>query len=93
MDSLVIPGYTPCVKTAISVPEETFAQVERRAGELGVTRSEFYTRAAQVYLDQLRAESLTDEINAALAMAGADDSSEVAVAAGHQHLAQVDDEW
>lgn len=61
-----------------------------------MTRSEFYTHAAQLYLDQLHAESLTDEIDAALAMAGAvdsDDSTGVAVAAGRQRLAQADDEW
>jgi metal-responsive CopG/Arc/MetJ family transcriptional regulator len=78
------------VKTAISVPDDTFAQVERCAGDLGVTRSEFYTRAARHYLDHLRAESLTQDINAALELAGADDSGHAAVAAG-RHLLAADD--
>ncbi|WP_133908745.1 CopG family transcriptional regulator [Actinophytocola oryzae] len=81
------------MKTAISVPDGTFAQVEQCAGELGVSRSEFYTRAAQYYLDHLRAESLTSDIDAALAMIGEDDSAEAAVAAGRHRLAQTDDEW
>jgi len=29
------------MKTAISVPDETFDQAERRAAELGMSRSEF----------------------------------------------------
>ncbi|MFC0108965.1 hypothetical protein [Kibdelosporangium aridum] len=79
------------MKTAISVPDETFVQVEQSAKSLGVTRSEFYTRAARFYLDHLEQQSLTNEINAALD--GVDESSEVAVAAGRRHLASADDEW
>ena len=81
------------MKTAISVPDETFAEVERRAEDLGVSRSEFYTRAAQYYLDHLQAESLTIDIDTALAMIEEDDSAGAAVTAGRRFLAQVDDEW
>lgn len=81
------------MKTAISVPDGTFAQVEQCAEELGVSRSEFYTRAAQHYLDHLRTESLTSDIDAALARIDEDDSAEVAAAAGRRRLALLDDEW
>jgi metal-responsive CopG/Arc/MetJ family transcriptional regulator len=81
------------VKTAISVPDETFAQVEQRAEELGVSRSEFYTRAARHYLDHLGVESLTSDIDAALDMIDEDDAAEAAVTAGRRHLAELDDEW
>jgi metal-responsive CopG/Arc/MetJ family transcriptional regulator len=81
------------MKTAISVPDETFAQVEQCAGQLGVSRSEFYARAARLYLDQLRAVSLTSEIDESLALAGGDDSAQVAAAAGRRHLAAADSEW
>jgi metal-responsive CopG/Arc/MetJ family transcriptional regulator len=79
------------MKTAISVPDETFEQVERRAGSLGMSRSEFFTRAAQRYLRQLDEESLTADIDAALSLAGSDDSGEAAVAAGRRVLAAEDD--
>ncbi|MCE7007686.1 CopG family transcriptional regulator [Kibdelosporangium philippinense] len=79
------------MKTAISVPDETFTQVEQSAKSLGVTRSEFYTRAARFYLDHLEQQSLTSEINAALD--GIDESNAVAAAVGRRHLADVDDEW
>ena len=38
------------MKTAISVPDETFAQATRQAAELGISRSEFFARAARRYL-------------------------------------------
>jgi metal-responsive CopG/Arc/MetJ family transcriptional regulator len=82
------------VKTAISVPDETFAEVERGAEYLGVTRSEFFTRAARFYLEHLQRQSLTKEIDAALELIGVDDSSMAAVDAGRRRLAAAaDDEW
>lgn len=81
------------MKTAISVPDETFARVEHCAEDLGVSRSEFYTRAANYYLDHLQAQTLTSDINAALAMIEQDGSADAAVAAGRRVLSGLDDEW
>ena len=82
------------MKTAISVPDETFDQVERSAKCLGVTRSEFYARAARFYLEHLEQESLTNEINVALEPIGDDDgSAAAAVDAGRRMLESADDEW
>jgi Predicted transcriptional regulators containing the CopG/Arc/MetJ DNA-binding domain and a metal-binding domain len=81
------------MKTAISVPDETFARVERGAKCLGVTRSEFYARAARFYLEHLERESLTHEINSALELIDDDDSSSAAVVAGRRRLGLADDEW
>lgn len=58
------------LKTAISVPDETFARVERAASRLGVSRSEFFARAAERWLAELEDAGLTDAINAVL---GGDD--------------------
>lgn len=81
------------MKTAISIPDETFEQVEERASALGMSRSEFFTRAAQNYLELLEAESLTARIDAAIDLVEADESAELAAAAGLRHLAQDEDEW
>jgi metal-responsive CopG/Arc/MetJ family transcriptional regulator len=54
------------MKTAISVPDETFQRVERAAKRLGVSRSEFYARAAQSWLDALEDEDTTDAIDTAI---------------------------
>jgi metal-responsive CopG/Arc/MetJ family transcriptional regulator len=55
------------MKTAISLPDETFARVEEAAKRLGVSRSEFFARAAERWLDDLDDEHTTDAINRALA--------------------------
>jgi metal-responsive CopG/Arc/MetJ family transcriptional regulator len=80
------------VKTAISVPDETFRQATRQAAELGISRSEFFARAARRYLDELAAQSLTQQIDQALQAAGCDDSATAATAVGRTRLA-TGDEW
>lgn len=81
------------MKTAISLPDETFDRASRRAKALGMSRSEFFARAAVNYMDELDARSLTARMDAALdVIGGTDDSNEVAVDAGHRVLAD-SDEW
>lgn len=90
----VIPGYIMSVKTAISLPDETFDRVSRRARDLGMSRSEFFTRAVQRYLEELDAQSLTNQIDGALEhLSGADEAVGAVVAIGHRVLDAVDDEW
>lgn len=92
--SRVIPGYTAGVKTAISLPDDTFERASRRASDLGISRSEFFARAAQRYLDELDSQSLTGQIDTAVErLGGTDEAQAAAVAFGHRVLAAVDDEW
>lgn len=82
------------VKTAISLPDETFDRVSRRAADLGMSLSEFFARAAQHYLDELDAESLTGQIDRALDVLGApDDTQESAVKVGRRVVTGADDDW
>ena len=90
---LVIPGYTEDMKTAISLPDEIYEQATRQAAELGISRSEFFARAARRYLDELAVQSLTSQIDQALQAAGDDDSSSAATAAGRRLLAGGDEDW
>lgn len=80
------------MKTAISVPDQTFERAERRAHELGMSRSEFFTRAANRYLDELDAESATRQIDDALTTLNGDESWTDAVEAGHRVVAD-ESEW
>jgi len=90
----VIPSCTEDVKTAISVPDATYERVSERAQELGMSRSELFSRAAASYLDELDSESVTHQIDLAVASLGqSDDSAADAVAAGHRLLAATTDEW
>ena len=92
--SLVIPGYTEDMKTAISVPDETFEKASRRARDLGLSRSEFFSRAATRYLDELDATSVTWQIDQALdGQMQQDESALDAVAVGRHVLDDASGDW
>ena len=55
------------VKTAISLPDETFRRVDRAAKRLGLSRSELFARAAENWLDRLEDDGVTEAINRAIA--------------------------
>lgn len=80
------------MKTAISVPDDTYERAARQAAELGISRSEFFSRAARRYLDELASRSLTVQVNEALQAAGFDESAAAAAAAGRRRLS-AGDEW
>lgn len=60
------------MKTAISLPDDLHARVERRRAALSMSRSEFYATAAAAYLMELESHDLTAQINEALALSGDD---------------------
>ena len=76
----------------MSVPNALFEESTRRARQLGVSRSEFFSTAARRYLDELAHESLTSQIDQALDLPGHDDdASAVAASAGRAQLSE--DDW
>lgn len=84
------------MKTAISIPDETFERVEKSVAELGISRSEFFVRAARRYLEELEAESITAQINAAIDAGAVDKDLERDVSEhGRRMLLKLtaDDEW
>jgi hypothetical protein len=94
---MVIPSHTIVMKTAISVPDATFTKVDERAKELGMSRSEFFTRAAEKLLASLDEKDLGQRYDEALARGGAHARSDAAAAAalGTASLSALtaDDEW
>jgi hypothetical protein len=76
------------VKTAISLPDETFERVARAARQMGLSRSEFFARAAERWLDALDDQATTEAINRAIAGLG-DDTSFIDAAA--RALVKVED--
>lgn len=69
------------MKTAISLPDETFDRVEQAARRLEVSRSEFFARAAERWLDALEDDATTEAINRAIAEAPPDHAFTDAAAA------------
>ena len=93
LNSGITELYHEGVKTAISIPDATFKRVTQSAEELGMSRSEFFTRAAVAYLNELDARSLTAQINAALDLIGEDEESQLVVEASKRRLRELADEW
>lgn len=80
------------MKTAISIPDPVYARATAQAASLGMNRSQFFTQAAEFYLDSLAADSLPARIDAALAAAGPDPAQGWTVEAGRRFLAALPDE-
>ncbi len=81
------------MKTAISVPDETYERAEHVARKHGMNRSQFYSAAAERYADELEFADLTAAIDAAVDAANSDGSAQFAVFAAHRAFETSDDEW
>ncbi|MEH1937364.1 MAG: ribbon-helix-helix domain-containing protein [Nostoc sp.] len=51
------------MKTAISLPDSVFEEAEALARELGVSRSELYTKALKAYLRKYNRNQMLNQLN------------------------------
>lgn len=51
------------MKTAISLPDSVFEEAEALARQLGLSRSELYTKALKVYLRKYNRDRILKELN------------------------------
>jgi metal-responsive CopG/Arc/MetJ family transcriptional regulator len=51
------------MKTAISLPDSVFEEAEALAQQLGMSRSELYTKALQVYLARYNRDQILLKLN------------------------------
>jgi metal-responsive CopG/Arc/MetJ family transcriptional regulator len=51
------------MKTAISLPDPVFKQAEALAQQLGLSRSELYTKALQAYLKKYSRNQILHQLN------------------------------
>lgn len=51
------------MKTAISLPDPVFAEAEALAKQLGLSRSELYTKALQAYLHKHNQNQILNKLN------------------------------
>jgi len=77
------------MKTAVSIPDETFDQVEQLAQREGRSRSEVYSAALREYVARHAPDEVTEAMNRVCEeVAGEADT--FATAAGNQVLERVD---
>ena len=56
-------GYTLCMKTAISIPDEIFKEAEALAHQMGISRSELYVTAIALFLESKSEIAITESLN------------------------------
>ena len=94
LDAQVIPGHTPSMKFAISVPDDVFQAVEVQAQRMGISRSQFFADAARQYVNELTLPDQVAEINAILEATGYDPAEDQAIANyGAAYLRATAHEW
>lgn len=52
------------MKTAVSIPDDVFADLESHAEDTGESRSAVITKALRQYLGKIREEAITRQLNA-----------------------------
>ena len=52
------------MKTAISIPDRLFEAAERLARRLGMSRSELYSKAVAIYVDENRSSGVRERLDA-----------------------------
>ena len=57
------------MKTAVSIPDDIFAEAEKLAATLELSRSALYAKALKEMLERIRDDAITAQINEALKVA------------------------
>jgi len=65
IDKNMINSNTVGMKTAISIPDDLFREVDRLAEEKKTSRSQIICRAVTLYLDKIKSQRLLKELNSA----------------------------
>ena len=78
------------MKTAISIPDELFQDVERTAQQLGISRSELFARAARFYLDRHSPDEIRRSYDAGYRAVDSDEERRIRRAAARDLLSRVD---
>ena len=81
MDEALFCGYTSGMKTAVSIPDQVFAETERLARRLKKSRSEVYSLALAEYVARHAPDRETEAMDRVAAEVGKESEDFAAVAA------------
>lgn len=77
-------GYTPGMKTAVSVPDELFREAERQAKRQKKSRSQLYSEALAEYLARHAPDEVTEAMNRVVERLGEREPGPFVAAAARQ---------
>jgi len=63
IDNGIINSHTNCMKTAISIPDHIFEEVNKLAQENKTSRSQIFCAAVEEYLKKMKAHKLLEALN------------------------------
>lgn len=81
------------IKTAISIDESLYRQVQKLAGEMEISRSQVFAVALRYFLRQRQNRMLLDELNRAYAEPPSASEKRVQRAWRRRHRRSVEREW
>ena len=81
------------IKTAISLDEPLFEQVEALAKEMHVSRSRLFVLAAQEFLERHKSRKLLEAINNAYKDMPTAEEDKLLAEMRNRHAEQVDEQW
>jgi metal-responsive CopG/Arc/MetJ family transcriptional regulator len=67
IDNGINNSHTDCMKTAISIPDDIFEEVDKLAQENKTSRSQIFCIAVEEYLKKIKACKLLDALNSVYA--------------------------
>ena len=63
LERLSLPGYTPGMKTAVSIPDDIFEKAERLARRMKKSRSQLFSHALAEYVARHAPDHVTEMMN------------------------------
>jgi len=81
------------VKTAISIEEPLFEEVNELASEMSISRSHLFSLAAQEFIQRHKSQKLFDAINAAYSDMPDQNEQSLQTQMRTRHLELVKDQW
>jgi predicted transcriptional regulator len=75
-------GYTPGMKTAVSIPDEVFEKAERLARRMKKSRSQLFSHALAEYVARHASDQVTKSMDEVCAEIGAEPDAFVSTASG-----------
>lgn len=63
IDNSMNISHANCMKTAISIPDDLFKEVEKLAREEKTSRSQIFCKAIELYLEKNKAQRLLETLN------------------------------